>query len=184
MPLTFHQRPLIEGVYHILIDDGHTVRHIFSECAPWSLVAKAAAKGSSEYAAQHWRRKQLANDDLVMSAAPIVAHADAAVVYAVTGRTLTLVAHHGWCEDALEGWDKLPANVDLPVPTAARTGRPRFYRNAAQMEAAHPGLAGATADFYGSFLALPIGANGVALMAWRDELDVCESQLLAMLGAE
>lgn len=56
MALVFDQRPLPDGVLHILIDDGNDVLHVFAECARWCDVARAAAQGSSVYAATYWRR--------------------------------------------------------------------------------------------------------------------------------
>lgn len=183
MPLMFDQRPLPDGVLHLLIDDGESVTHVFSERAPWHRVADAAALGSSEYARRFWQRCTTTESEVAVAAAPVTAHADAAVVYEKRGNTLALVASHGWTSDHLAGWESLPATCDFPTAAAVRTGRPYFYRNAAVMEEAHPGLRGATVGFFGSYLALPINDNGVALMAWRAELDVCQSQLLEMLGA-
>lgn len=185
MPFKFDQRPLPSGVLHMLVDDGTTIRHVFSESARWSDVASAAAQGSSTYAKQFWSRRCVTDDDVAGMAGPVIAYADAAVVYALSddGRTLSLVAHHGYSPDAVAGWSSLPASTDFPVTSAIRHGRPRFYRDADEMERAHPSLSGSTCEFYGSYLALPIGERGVALMAWRDVLDVRQDQLLEMLGA-
>ena len=42
MGLVFDQRPLPAGIWHVLIDDGTDVTHIFAECARWADVAAAA----------------------------------------------------------------------------------------------------------------------------------------------
>lgn len=54
--LVFRQAQLPPGIYHLLLDDGETITHVFAECAPWRLVARAASSGTTEYAATYWMR--------------------------------------------------------------------------------------------------------------------------------
>jgi len=56
--LKFRQEPLPPGVYHVIVDDGQDVTHVFSDCAPWRVVQKAAEQGSTEYAARYWQRRE------------------------------------------------------------------------------------------------------------------------------
>lgn len=57
MALRFDQTDLPDGVFHLLIDDGDDITHLFAERARWSDVARAASQGSTIYAETHWHRK-------------------------------------------------------------------------------------------------------------------------------
>ena len=57
MALKFSQEVLPDGVFHLLVDDGPDVEHVFAECARWCDVARAAEQGSSVYAAAYWERR-------------------------------------------------------------------------------------------------------------------------------
>ena len=55
MALRFAQQILPPGVFHILMDDGTDVTHIFAECARWEDVRRAAEQGSTVYASACWQ---------------------------------------------------------------------------------------------------------------------------------
>ena len=59
MALRFDQKPLPDGVYAIVTDDGQDVAHIFTECAPWPVVRRAMAACASRYADGVWERRPL-----------------------------------------------------------------------------------------------------------------------------
>ena len=100
------------------------------------------------------------------------------MAYERVGQSLVLVASHGF---DVAGWESLPVTIDAPVTAALRTGLARLYRNAAEMEAEHPGLRGCTNSVHGTFLALPVSDKGAILLAWADEKD--ERQVRSILSA-
>lgn len=56
MRLCFDQRPLPDGVLSMVVDDGETIVHVFSECAPWPVVSAAMSQSAEAYAERHWQR--------------------------------------------------------------------------------------------------------------------------------
>lgn len=57
MPLRFDQLPMEDGIYAMVIDNGHDIWHVFTECERWSTVREAMSTCANAYASEVWERK-------------------------------------------------------------------------------------------------------------------------------